>query len=261
MLAPRSSRHRQTGETMERFIVYLPRWLRWALLGALTLLVAGFATAFFIGINRPGFRDWLPASVSVIQIALTALAYVLLVFFTESGQSPVALERRAEHVLTHLLPHALARITDARGLAVEVATGARSGVIGHDYTLHAADGDLRTWVGINVHRAIVILFCAWPDDLDKTAFLQRLRETFADTIRGAKAVGYDEPNFQAEHLDGRRFASIWLTWNIRTQEDFLTHSPTQLFFVQDVALMLQSFLRTAHRSGMALSTPLTPMPL
>lgn len=246
---------------MDRFVVYLPRWLRWALLVALALLVAGFATAFFVGINRPGFRDWLPASVSVIQIALTALAYVLLVFFTESGQNPVALERRTEHVLTHLLPHALARITDAQGRAVEVATGARSGVIGHDYTLHAKDGDLRTWIGLNVHRAIVILFCAWPDDMEKAAFLQRVQETFDATIKGAQAVGYGPPNFQAEHLDGCRFASIWLTWNIDTQEDFLTHSPTQLFFVQDVALMLQSFLRTAHRSGMALSTPLTPMPL
>ncbi|PWK83881.1 hypothetical protein [Fulvimonas soli] len=246
---------------MERFVVYLPRWLRWTLLAALALLVAGFSVAFFLGINRPGFKDWLPASVSVVQIALTALAYVLLVFFTESGQNPAALQRRTEQVLTGLLPRTLARVTDVQGAPAAVTVGAPSGVIGYDYTLRTANAELRAWIGLNVHRVIVILFCAWPEGMEEQAFLERLRAGFADTLGGARAIGYDEPHFQAEAIDGCRFASIWLTWDIGTQEDFLTHSPSQLFFAQDVALMLQSFLRTAQRRGLRLSTALAPTPL
>ncbi len=76
---------------MERFIVYIPRWLRWTLLLVLSILVVGFSAAFFVGINQPGYGDWRAATVSVVQIALTGLAYVLIVFFyrirTESGSA------------------------------------------------------------------------------------------------------------------------------------------------------------------------------
>jgi hypothetical protein len=246
---------------MDRFVVYLPRWLRWTMLVALALLVLGFSVAFFIGINEPGFKDWLPASVSVVQIALTALAYVLLVFFTESGQNPAALQKRTAKVLTGLLPETLGRITDVQGEPVQVVVGGNSGVIGYDYTLRTANTELRAWVGLNVHRVIVILFCEHPDSLDEEAFVQRMKLAFVDTIGGARAIGYDEAHYQVEDIDGHAFGSIWMTWDIGTSEDFLTHSPSQLFFAQDTALMLQSFLRTAQRRGLRLSTPLRPMPL
>lgn len=74
-------------------------------------------------------------------------------------------------------------------------------------------------------------------------------------------MGYDEEHVQIAHIDDCDFASIWMTWMVSTDEDFLTHSPSQLFFAQDTALMVQSFLRTAQRHGLHLSTPLTPMPL
>ena len=246
---------------MERFVVYLPRWLRWALLLSLAALVVGFSVVFFIGINRPGFRDWLPASVSVVQIALTALAYVLLVFFTESGQSPVALQRRTERVLAGLLPKTLERITDVEGEPVMVEVGQPSGVIGRDYRLHSSHTQVRLWVGLNVHRVIVIVFCQRPPQLDDIGFVTLLQESFHDTINGARAIGYDEPHFQVENINGHDFASIWLTWDVGTAQDFLTHSPSQLFFAQDVAMMVQSFLRTAQRRKLQLSTPLIPMPL
>lgn len=246
---------------MERFVVYLPRWLRWALLLSLAALVIGFSVVFFFGINRPGFKDWLPASVSVVQIALTALAYVLLVFFTESGQNPAALQRRTQHVLTGLLPQTLARITDVEGEPVVVEVGQPSGVIGRDYTLRSSHAELRMWLGLNVHRVIVIVFCERPPELDDTSFVKRLQESFHDTIKGAMAIGYDEPHFQVENIDGHDFASIWLTWDVGTEQDFLTHSPSQLFFAQDIAMMVQSFLRTAQRRKLRLSTPITPMPL
>lgn len=246
---------------MERFMVYLPRWLRWALLLVLSALVLGFSVVFFLGINQPGFKDWLPASVSVVQIALTALAYVLVVFFTESGQNPAALQRRTQQILTVLLPQILSRITDVEGEAMTVHVGEPSGVIGYDYTLRSSHTTVRFWLGLNVHRAVVILFCERPAAQDGEAFCTRLEKCFGDTVAGARSVGYDEPHYQAESLKGCEFVSIWLACTVRTEQDFLTHSPSQLFFAQDVAMMLQSFLRTAQRRELKLCTPLVPMPL
>lgn len=249
--------------SMQRFVVHIPRWLRWSLLAVLALLVVGFSAGFFLGVGRPEYRDWMQPSVSIVQIALTGLAYVTLLFFTESGQSPRALQARSDAVLTRLLPDGFARITDTQGVPVTVAVGAGSGIVGRAFNLETPNTRLRLWVGLNVHRAIVAYFCELPDDETEDAFRDRLRRVFANTINGACAVGYDEPNIQIEQIDGYRFASIWLTWDIAGdgKEDFLTHPPTQLFFAQDVALMTQSFLRTAQRHGIRMATPIEPMPL
>ncbi len=144
---------------------------------------------------------------------------------------------------------------------MRVTVGEASGVIGRDYVLQTSHTRLRVWVGLNVHRVIVILFCARPDGLDDEAFCERLQTAFADTIMGARAIGYDKEHIQIETIDGCDFASIWLTWDVGTENDFLTHSPSQLFFAQDVTLMVQSFLRTAQRRELQLSVPFTPMPL
>jgi hypothetical protein len=246
---------------LQRFVVHIPRWLRWSLLVVLGVLVLGFSLGFFLGIGRPEYREWAQPSVSIVQIALTGLAYVTLLFFTESGQSPRALQARSDAVLTRLLPDSFARITDTQGVPLVVEVGAGSGIVGRAYALQSPNTRLRLWVGLNVHRAIVAYFCELPDGEADDAFRSRLRRIFENTINGARAVGYDEPNIQIEQIDGYRFASIWLTWNLEGKEDFLTHPPTQLFFAQDVALMTQSFLRTAQRHGIRMATPIEPMPL
>lgn len=244
-----------------RLIVHLPRWLRWSLLGVLTLLVIGFSVSIFVGVGREDFSHWLPPSVSIVQIALTALAYVVLLFFTESSQRVDALQRQSDRVLTRLLPDCLRRVADHGGAQASVRVGEPSGIVGRAYELDTAHARLRMWIGLNVHRVIVAYFCELPFPDDPQRSLEYMREKFAGTISGARAVGYGEPNFQLEEIDGHRFASVWLTWNLEDREDFLTHTPSQLFFAQDIALMTQSFLRTGQRHGIVLATPFEPMPL
>lgn len=246
--------------SMQKFVVHIPKWLRVGLLFFLLALVVGFTASFFLGIGRPDYKDWIQPSVSIVQIALTGLAYVVLLLFTESGQSPEALRKGSDQVLTRLLSECLGRITDTQGTHVSVSVGDVSGVVGRAFDLQTANTRLRLWVGLNVHRAIVAYFCELPAE-GEANFQERLRSVFQNTINGAMAVGYDEPNIQIEQIDGHRFASIWLTWSLKGDEDFLTHPPTQLFFAQDVALMTQSFLRTAQRHGLRLATPIEPMPL
>lgn len=244
-----------------RLIVHLPRWLRWGLLAVLTLLVVGFSASIFVGVGRPDFASWLPPSVSIVQIALTALAYVVLLFFTESSQGVGSLQKQSDKVLTTLLPDCLQRISDHQGERVSVQVGEPSGVVGRAYDLATSNTRVRMWIGLNVHRVIVAYFCELPFPDDEAGSLDRLRTVFGGTISGARAVGYAEANVQPEEIDGHRFASIWLTWNQVTRDDFLTHTPSQLFFAQDVALMTQSFLRTGQRHGIELATPFEPMPL
>jgi hypothetical protein len=59
----------------------------------------------------------------------------------------------------------------------------------------------------------------------------------------------------------------WLRWDLLAQggeaghrEDFLTHAPMQLLFAQDLALMVQSFIRASERHSIALTTRASPTP-
>ena len=244
-----------------RLIVHLPRWLRWSLLFVLALLVIGFSVSIFIGVGRADFTHWLPPSVAIVQIALTAMAYVVLLFFTESSQRVESLKRQSDRVLTRLLPDCLQRVADQQGERVSVQVGEPSGIVGRAYDLATPHARLRMWVGLNVQRVVVAYFCELPFPEEPQRSLDYMKEKFAGTLSGARSVGYGEPNLLLEEIDGHRFASMWLTWNLKDQEDFLTHTPSQLFFAQDIALMTQSFLRSGQRHGIVLSTPFEPMPL
>jgi hypothetical protein len=251
---------------MNRFVIHVPRWLRWGLLVVLSLLVVSFTTVFFMGIGRADYGSWVQPAVSVVQIALAALAYITLLFFTESAQSPAALRRTADHLLVRQLPDALGRIADHRGQLARVEVGARSGIVGHAYHLHFPDAAMRFWVGLNVNRLIFAVFIAPPGDEAEEAFEARVRRVFRPTLEGAREVGYGEPKLQFATHEGVRLLSLWLTWDLsakasHAEQDFLTHAPMQLFLVQDLALMVQSFVRTAQREGVQLSTPIEPMPL
>lgn len=249
---------------MQKLVVHIPRWLRWGLFGFLLILAVGFSALFFLGMGRNDYGSWIQPSVSIVQIAMTGLAYVTLLFFTESSQSASVLKAKSDAVLTKLLPECFNRITDINHCRVRTHVGAPSGVVGRSFDLYTDDTRVRLWVGLNVHRVIVIYFCELPSQDAGAEFREQLLSVFAPTINGALAVGYKGPSIQFETVKGHRLASLWLTWNLadaNSHDDFLTHTPTQLFFAQDVALMTQSFLRTAQRQGIRLATPIEPMPL
>lgn len=254
---------------LTRLVVHIPRWLRWSLLVLMTAITLGFAASFFIGISRPGSGEWMPAAVSIVQIALTAIAYIVLIFFTESARSPQALQARSRKVLVDLLPQTLARITDMDGRTIEVAVDPKpTGVVGHVYRLSLAGAGqplLKFWVGLNVRRTVVSYACSWPRDEPEDAFRARLEEIFSATFAGARTVGYDPAHYQLVDGDaaagGERYASIWLTWNMGPDSDFLTSAANQLFYAQDIAMMTQSVLRTAQRNRLVMSTGRDPNPL
>jgi hypothetical protein len=73
-------------------------------------------------------------------------------------------------------------------------------------------------------------------------------------------LGYDIYYEQSE-VEGERFVSIWTT--VSADDDMIVDPKRKLFWAQDVAMMTQSFLRTALRRSdvIDVSLPFDPRPL
>ena len=113
---------------------------------------------------------------------------------------------------------------------------------------------MRFWVGINVKRLSTIYFVK----VDSEQQVEELRNIFRFTFGGAAKVGY-ETNFEYAEIDGEKIVSIWST--AMADNAILGNPAEQLFWVQDIAMMTQSLIRTAVRHNVCLYTNTEPGPL
>ncbi len=118
-------------------------------------------------------------------------------------------------------------------------------IFGRLFALQHSDYIFQLWVGLNVNRVFVIYFVPLVNGLT----LDRAKEIFAFTFGGAEKLGY-HVNYEIAKLDTQDLLSIWL--NVETADDLVSNPQDKLFWAQDVAMMTQSFLRTAHRNSISL---------
>jgi len=246
-------------------IVYLPRWARYAVmvvLGALALsaCIAGVAFFFF-----PANFDKITPTLSIAQTAAGAFAIVLFVLFAERELGTGKLLQRTDVFLEQQMTEGLRKIEIPqlkRGHTVNVNVverentihGGRKDIFGANYEISLDDFRMRMWIGINVKRLSVIYFVRAEDENDVDIFKKKLHFTFA----GASKLGYDT-NFQYADIDGERFVSIWST--VMADKVVLGNPAEQLFWIQDVAMMTQSFIRTVVREQLQAYTQIEPGPL
>lgn len=246
-------------------IVYLPRWARYAVmlvLGALAVsaCIAGVAFFFF-----PANFDKITPTLSIAQTAAGAFAIVLFVLFAERELGTDKLLQRTDVFLEQQMAEGLRKIEIPqlkRGHTVTVHVvqrehtvhGGRKDIFGANYEISLDELRMRMWVGINVKRLSVIYFVQATGEDDVELFKKKFHFTFA----GASKLGYDT-NFQYANVDGERFVSIWST--VMADKVVLGNPAEQLFWIQDVAMMTQSFIRTAVREQLHIHTQIEPGPL
>lgn len=236
-------------------LVNVPAPVRWIAIAVL-LLCLGVSLAVSLSfIGQDDKSDWILLAMSVVQIASSGLVAALVIFYSEREARFEALQRKTQLFLTEQLPGVLREIREEGkdGATVVVTLLELRDIFGALYEVRASGVAWKLWVGLNVDRLICIYFVsAGPDDV------ARLRETFAYTFGGAEKVGYSwfvEP----AKRDGEQVVSMWLA--VADQEGILTHADKRLFWAQDIAMMTQSFLRTAHRAGIQPPKVAVPGPL
>jgi hypothetical protein len=175
---------------------------------------------------------------------------------------------------------------------------AKKDIFGRLYTCRIGEGKnaliptFKLWLGLNVYRIFVIYlievqpdnahFAAWranrvssaaapgPHGRDTSAngddtsardadFATWLREeAFKFTFGGAEKVGYSA-NFECVQFGADRLVSIWLT--VEAAPNFLTNPAQKLFWSQDIAMMTESYIRTALRHELELQVVHSPGPI
>lgn len=246
-------------------VVFLPAWARWSVIGILGLLALSATVCGVVFLFAKEWRDTVLPTLSIAQTAAGGFAIVLFVLFAEKQLSIPRLMQKTDEFLETLLLESLARIElpqVEKNKTVRVQTiareagihGRRKDIYGINYEISLADFRMRMWVGINVRRISTIYFVK----VNSAADLPRIEELFQFTFSGAAKVGH-QTHFEFAQVDGESFVSIWST--VQAEQAILGQASEQLFWAQDIAMMTQSFARTAHRHQLNVLTLTEPGPL
>jgi hypothetical protein len=245
--------------------VHLPRAARVGALALLltTLLLALGLVAHFLraeDAKDPKYTEWILIGMSVVQLTLSGLAVAVVLFYSEREANASLLEEKATSILAQAVPRVLKRVTadyEFRHQVSKITQLGASDIFGAAYQITSGPHVLKVWVGINVSRLFAIFWVAVPDDTTPEAFSKRLRADFKFTFGGAEKVGY-HTYYEPAVMGGDRFVSIWSS--VDSSHNLLLEPSKRVFWLQDLAMMIESFWRTLLRKGYTLSAR-DPSPL
>lgn len=239
-----------------RQYTYLPGWAKGTVLGAAAALLALAIAMIWRTLASGAPDDHIVFYLSLAQTAMLVLIFGVILLYSTRDANAVGLQRLGDGFLRGYVADALARVSlPAAGVeGFRVVDRGRKDIFGRVLQMEAGDLSFRLWVGLNVSRIFVIYFVPLADGLTEA----RLREAFRFTFGGAEKIGF-QVNFEKAEVKGVPVMSIWA--NVAAGGDLLYSPREKLFWAQDIAMMTESFLRTAHRNGIALAGAPEPGPL
>ena len=248
-------------------LIHVPRNIKFVAIASLGLafLFAAYCTYYYVDLDNPKdpkYADWILVGMQLVHFSLSGLAIALVLFFSEREVGTKTLNKKTEQFLEEFLPDALARVSPNYTLRHEgslVKKLGQSDIFGAAYELSRNQYSIKLWVGLNVSRLIVIYWVEQGQagsDLQTNAEVktptfdsERLKELFQFTFGGAQKVGFSTYYESALSPKGQPIVSIWSS--IKLAENLLLSPSDRLFWTQDIAMMTESFWRTAIRNGVS----------
>jgi hypothetical protein len=243
--------------TDTRQFIYLPTWVKGTILVAATLLFGMAVVAVITAISVHTGGEFVVFFISVGQSAALVLIFFLIASFSRRDANVTHLHVLVDEFLRVYIASALARVSipEMNLQTFEVKDEGRKDIFGRLLKMTNGDYGFKLWVGLNVRKLFVIYFVPLTESLG----LAELKQIYHYTFGGAENSGY-ACNFEEAQVAGQRVASIWLT--AKVDDDLLSNPQEKLFWAQDVAMMTESFLRTAFRNKVDLTLKsISPGPL
>lgn len=239
-----------------RRFLYIPKWAKALLLFVAGVLFCGGAWILGIGLINHS-HELVSISLTAVQTGALMLTFFVLVLFSRMDGNATQVEDLSATFLTRYVVKSLERVSlpDLKIDKFTVENLGQRDIFGHLLLMKSAQLSFKIWVGLNVNRIFVIYFLPAGDDLS----IERAQQIFAFTFGGAEKLGY-HANYEKATVANTNILSIWLT--VETTDDLVSSPKDKLFWAQDVAMMTQSFLRTANRAGLKIQLDsISPGPL
>lgn len=240
-----------------RQFIYLPTWVKATILVAATLLLGIAVVAVTMAIVAHTLGEFVVFFVSVGQSAALILIFFLIISFSRRDANVAHLHVLIDEFLRTYIASALARVSipDLNLDGFQVTDEGRKDIFGRLLKMSNGDYCFKLWVGLNVRKLFVIYFVPLTESLG----IAELRKIYHYTFTGAESSGFS-CNFEEAQVAQRKIASIWMS--AKTDDDLLSNPQEKLFWAQDIAMMTESFLRTAFRNKVDLTlTSISPGPL
>ncbi|MFZ5565661.1 MAG: hypothetical protein ACOY95_01510 [Pseudomonadota bacterium] len=207
--------------------------------------------------------DLLLVSLAVIQISVSAIVLLIVLLYSSRAWSSEGVQKATAAFFEEDLVSALQKVSfyeappDLRHSLVEIENSVD--IFGSVFTLKSYSHTLRVWIGLNVNRIFVIY---WVENSEAMS-LREIEGIFKFTFGGAEKLGYginyEEASIPFQDGTHREIISIWSTVKVDDSE-FLATPSSRRFWAQDIAMMTESFWRTALRNNIQLSQE-RPAPL
>lgn len=237
--------------------IYLPSSVKIVVIGVAGLLLLLSALSVWQALASHAHGENVVFFLSIAQSAAVILSFFLIASFSRRDANVDQLHVYTDEFFTKYMASALSKISIPR-LSLEsfsvIDEGAKD-IFGRLLKMENKDYVFKLWIGLNVSRIFVIYFVPKKDGID----VDDLKRIFGFTFGGAEKVGF-HANYELANFDDEEFVSIWLT--VETTSDLLASPQDKLFWAQDIAMMTESFLRTAHRNKIDLKLKsISPGPL
>lgn len=227
--------------------IYLPRWVKIGIMGATAVLLLLAAFSVYQALTSHAHGEAIVFFLSVAQSAALVLIFFLIATFSRRDANVDQLHLLTDEFLRKYISESLKKVS-IPALRIEnfaIHDEGAKDIFGRLLRMENGDYKFDVWVGLNVKRLFVIYFIPVRDELS----IEKAKKIFEFTFGGAEKVGF-QANYEEAKVNGENILSIWLTAD--TDEDLLSNPQEKLFWAQDIAMMTESFLRTANRNNLDL---------
>ncbi|MFD2264499.1 hypothetical protein ACFSM5_16460 [Lacibacterium aquatile] len=282
-------------------IIYLPSKIKIALTGLLiTLFLASLFVSIVLVLTEDK-TDTILFCLSLAQLTCGAILVGAIAIYSERDAGIKVIRGQANDFLDITVAEALEQvsITDDRHQNFHFfkldkpsdgqPNSQKRDIFGRIYSGKFIDQNgteirFKLWCGLNVYRIFAIYwlkndflnpsFVDWrkhntehyesiEDDpteqalaIAYSAWLQS--QVFKFTFGSIDKLGFST-NFEPVRCDSEWYTSMWFT--VTTDQDLLANPSLKLFWAQDLAMMTESYVRTALRQGLNIDSPIDPGPL
>lgn len=242
-------------------LLSLPGPLKFIALALLTLVtVLALGVVVYLIWDGSQFRDSKPdlllVSLAVVQISVSAIVLLIVLLYSSRTWSSSGVQKATQAFFREDLKQALEKVSfyeaspNNRHSIVEIEDSVD--IFGSVFTLTSFGKQLKVWIGLNVNRIFVIYWIEANEGVSTADLEKTFRFTFGGAEKLGYAINYEEATIPYADGTCKAVISVWSTVKV-DENEFLATPSSRRFWAQDIAMMTESFWRTAVRNKIPLS--------